>query len=128
MATFDDIKKFIDQEIGSHDYELGENTLIEDDLGITGMEAVELIDRFALKFNVDTELFKPERYFYPEPGLFVSFSKKVEPLTLGDLALAAREGKLDDTVIGQEHANNARSDSFRLHAECNLSKHFDQKK
>jgi len=46
-------------------------------LGITGIEAVELIEKFALKFDVNISSFRPEKYFYPEPGLFASFNKKV---------------------------------------------------
>jgi len=99
--TFEDIKEFVDDEVGNPGDVFTENTLIEDDLGITGEDAWDLIKKFAVKFGVDISQFKPEKYFYPEPSLLASFTKKVEPLTLGDLTNAAIEGKLDDTVIGR---------------------------
>lgn len=42
------------------------NTIIEDDLGITGDDASELMEKFSTKFNVDLAGFNFMKFFSPE--------------------------------------------------------------
>lgn len=55
---FDIIVSFIREEIGEYDMEINQQTLIEDDLGVTGDEAIELIQNFGEKFGVDISDFQ----------------------------------------------------------------------
>lgn len=73
--------------------------LIEDDLGVTGNEAIELVDGYAERFNVDTTGLTYARYFYPEPSAFVTY-QKVLPFTIGHLVDGIDLGKLNDEIIG----------------------------
>ena len=93
-----DLENFVREEIGEFKIEMFKNTLIEDDLGVTGNEAIDLIKKFSARFNVDISHFKPDQYFYPEPGIFSKF-ENVKPLKLGDLENAISYGKLNDKII-----------------------------
>ncbi len=70
------------------------STQIEDDLGVTGMEAAELITKFAEHFNVDIRAFNFDDYFHPEPGMFI-YPRQIKILTVGDLQDAINLGKLE---------------------------------
>ncbi|KVF12496.1 DUF1493 family protein [Burkholderia cepacia] len=82
---------------------------LEEDLGVTGLDGVEFIDKWAETFGVDAQGFPYRRYFGPEGqellssliGLFVKRlrSPKRHPLTLGMLAEATRRGKWDTDAI-----------------------------
>ncbi|KVD45160.1 acyl carrier protein [Burkholderia sp. MSMB1078WGS] len=82
---------------------------LEEDLGVTGLDGIEFIDKWAETFNVDAKGFPYRRYFGPEGqellssliGLFVKRLRppKRYPLTLGMLAEATRRGKWDTDAI-----------------------------
>ncbi|NLA20923.1 DUF1493 family protein [Burkholderia cepacia] len=82
---------------------------LEEDLGVTGLDGVEFIDKWAETFGVDAQGFPYRRYFGPEGqellssliGLFVKRLRppKRHPLTLGMLAEATRRGKWDTDAI-----------------------------
>ncbi len=82
---------------------------LEEDLGLTGLDAVEFIDKWAETFNVQAHGFPYRRYFGPEGqqllssflGLFAKRLRRPElvPLTLGMLAEAMRRGKWDTAEI-----------------------------
>jgi hypothetical protein len=82
---------------------------LEQDLGVTGLDAVEFIDKWAQTFNVDAKDFPYQRYFGPEGQELLSsliglFSKRHQrsarvPLTLGMLVEATRRGKWETEVI-----------------------------
>jgi hypothetical protein len=82
---------------------------LEDDLGLTGLDAVEFIDKWAETFNVQAQDFPYRRYFRPEGQALLSgflglFSKRyrrpaIIPLTLGMLAEAMRRGRWDTAEI-----------------------------
>ena len=74
-------------------------TLIEDDLGVSGDEAGELIIVFGKKYNIDTSNFNFAKYFYDEPGVFNFQNRKIEPLTVGDLEKVIIAGRLGDDII-----------------------------
>ncbi|AJY31266.1 hypothetical protein BTM_4748 [Burkholderia thailandensis 34] len=82
---------------------------LEQDLGLTGLDAVEFIDKWAKTFQVAAQDFPYRRYFNPEGQQLLSsvlglFSKKFRrpelvPLTLEMLAEAMRRGRWDSTEI-----------------------------
>ena len=100
--SFDDLVLFVRDEISEYKLSISDQTQIEDDLGVTGCDAVQLIKKFSKKFNVNINFFKYNQYFYPEPSIFNSFSEKIKPLTIGHLYRAIKVGRLDDTIIESE--------------------------
>ncbi|MGN6234325.1 MAG: DUF1493 family protein [Trinickia sp.] len=78
---------------------------LEDDLGLTGLDAVEFIDKWAETFHVQVSDLPYRRYFGPEGqqllssflGLFSARFRRpaLKPLTLGMLAEAMRRGRWD---------------------------------
>jgi len=82
---------------------------IEEDLGLTGLDAVEFIDKWAETFNVQARDFPYRRYFRPEgqellSGLLGLLSGRhrrpaIVPLTLGMLADAMQRGQWDTAEI-----------------------------
>ncbi|SAK59949.1 acyl carrier protein [Caballeronia pedi] len=91
---------------------------LEEDLGLTGVDAVEFMDKCAETFNVSAQGFPYARYFGAENfdpiGSVVQlFSKRhrppaLVPLTLGMLAQAMRLGRWDTTLLEAPHdADNA---------------------
>ena len=83
---------------------------LEEDLRLTGLDAVEFIDKWAEEFNVEApQGFPYDRYFGPESldvirsilGLFSKRFRDPElvPLTLGMLAEAMRRGRWNTEEI-----------------------------
>ena len=91
---------FIKESTGAYDITISQETLIEDDLGVTGDDGVELIGKYSKQFNVDISKFVFFEYFNDEPHAF-SFNRKVKPLTVGDLEKGIVLGKLDESVIAK---------------------------
>jgi hypothetical protein len=85
---------FIREEIGEFDLGINKNTLIEDELGITGDDGIELIFNYSKQFNVDVTDFKFDKYFHPEPGVFNTFKKTILPIRINDLYNGMISGKL----------------------------------
>jgi hypothetical protein len=90
--------------------ELKPESRIEEDLRITGTDAVEFIDKWAEKFGIDApDGFPYARYFGPDsPDVLRAvagvFSKKFRdaplvPITLGMLAEAMRRGRWNTAEI-----------------------------
>lgn len=75
---------FVREQIREFKLSINECTRLEDDLGVTGDEAEELIAAFAKRFNVNIEEFRFEKYFYSEPSIFISEEPK-EVFTVGNL-------------------------------------------
>lgn len=79
-------------------FELTPETKIEEDLGITGIEAFYFIEAFREKFDVDISQFQIANYFETEgdwilPNMIYFFrGKKIREkmLTLGDLEKAIK--------------------------------------
>jgi acyl carrier protein len=85
--------QFIREEIGEFKMQIDSNTTIEDDLGVTGDEAIELIQKIAKEFSIDISEFEYEKYFHPEPGIFRTFGT-IKPLTIQNLEDGIKTGKL----------------------------------
>jgi len=102
-----EIIKLIEQRMGKYKTPILRTTYLEEDLGVIGDDAVELLLEYGQKFNVDMSRFNVSKYFTPEgdtilPSLIRSFSKKEEKsamLTVGDLEKGAIIGYLDEDVI-----------------------------
>lgn len=82
---------------------------LEEDLGLTKLDAVEFITKWAETFNVQVREFPYRRYFSPEGqellssflGLFSKHFRRppLVPLTLGMLAEAMRRGRWETAEI-----------------------------
>lgn len=85
------------------------NSRLEQDLRLTGLDAVEFIDKWAETFRVEAQGFPYDRYFGPDSldvvrSVLGMFSKRFRdpelvPLTLGMLAEAMRRGRWDTVEI-----------------------------
>lgn len=91
--TEEQLIQFIRDEIGEFKKQIDSFTQIENELGITGDEAIELIENISKKFNVDISAFDFKKYFYPEPRFFNKYGK-VEPLTIQNIQDSIISGKL----------------------------------
>ena len=107
---FEKIKDFTIRESFIKNVVLTRETQIEQELGISGHDAVEFILAFSKEFNVDVSRFMAGDYFDDEGGQLMSQIKKIfsknktskkKQITLGDLERAVTAGKLDETVIGR---------------------------
>jgi acyl carrier protein len=83
----------IREEIGEFKKQFDSNSQIEDDLGITGDDAIELILKISKEFKIDITEFEFEKYFHPEPIFFINNFKTL-PLTILDIENAIVSGKL----------------------------------
>ncbi|KVG35641.1 acyl carrier protein [Burkholderia ubonensis] len=112
-ATWDQLEAFAREELGKPIFggplKLTPDTRIEEDLRLTGLDAVEFIDKWAETFGVEAQGFPYNRYFGPESldviqSVLGLFSKKhrdpeLVPLTLGMLAEAMRRGRWNTAEI-----------------------------
>lgn len=96
---FTGLVSFIREIIREYKMPITRETLIEDDLGVTGDEAEKLIMAFGNKYNIDISNFNFAKYCYEEPGVFNFQNQKIAPLTVGDLEKAIIAGQLDDEII-----------------------------
>ena len=97
-TQFTRLVSFIRDLSGEHEAVITRETLIENDLGVTGDDAYELIVKFSKIFHVNVREFKFQRYFNDEPSIFDT-SRKVLPLMVGHLEKAMIAGRLDEEVI-----------------------------
>ena len=112
-TTWERLESFAREELGrplfGGQLKLQPASRLEEDLGLTGLDAVEFIDQWAKTFNVQAQGFPYGRYFGPEGqqllspflGLFAKRFRGPElvPLTLAMLAEAMRRGKWDTAEI-----------------------------
>ena len=111
--TWERLEVFAREELGRPLFggrlDLQPTSRLEEDLGLTGLDAVEFIDNWAKTFNVQVHDFPYRRYFGPEGqellssilGLFSKHFRRppLVPLTLGMLAEAMRRGRCDTEEI-----------------------------
>ncbi|OMG71252.1 DUF1493 family protein [Burkholderia ubonensis] len=111
--TWNRLEVFAREELGrplfGGQLKLEPSSRLEDDLGLTGLDAVEFIDKWATTFGVQTDGFPYDSNFGPEGQELLSsflglFSKKYQrpervPLTLGMLAEVMTTGRWDTEVI-----------------------------
>ena len=95
---FQALTLFVRDQIREYKKRITRETSIENDLGITGEEAAELLSCFSEKFKVDISKFDFKKYFNDEPNVFVE-SRSVLPFTIGHLEKAMLAKRLDEEVI-----------------------------
>lgn len=89
---------FIQEQTRVFDKVITKDTLIEEDLGVTGEEAVELLTKFSRNYNVNISQFEFGKYFNDEPSVFLQ-PKIVKPFKVEYLEKAILAGRLDDDII-----------------------------
>ena len=99
---FTELVSFIRDTIGEHDMLITRETLIEGDLGVSGLDAEELILELSKKYKVDISNFRFRNYFYDEPGILDVIGidgRKRKLFAVGHLEKAIIAGRLDEEVI-----------------------------
>jgi acyl carrier protein len=100
--VFEKVKSFLIEKTFITDIQYTSKTNIEEELGVTGDDAVELIIEFGNKFNVDVSKFMLADYFRAEGIDFLGLFKKKKVrkiLTLGDLVNSVITGRLDEKTL-----------------------------
>ena len=93
--------------------ELTENTNLVSDLGLTGDDAFEFMEKYAALFEVKRGDYDSSNYFESETLWLLPRLKKHKPkmkITLGMLELAAREGEWDSAklrLLSSDHTDNS---------------------
>lgn len=105
---FNRLKSFVVDQAGVEDDEVIPEAKLEDDLGVTGDDAVDLLLAYSKTFNVDVTKFMAADYFDGEgdpilPAIIRLFTGKKKGknkvLTVAHLEKGILAGKLDETVI-----------------------------
>lgn len=98
-TCFAELVDFIRAQIGEYEKPIIRETLFEDDLGVTGDDAEDLLVSFSQRYNVEIKDFEFTKYFHDEPGIFELQNQFVKPFTVGHLEKAIIVGRLDEEVI-----------------------------
>ena len=105
---FDKLKAFVVEQAAVEDEEVTRDAGIEEDLGIYGDDAVDLLIAYGKAFNVDVTKFMAADYFSAEgdpilPAIIRSLTnrkkRKAKVLTVGHLEKGIIAGRLDEEVI-----------------------------
>ncbi len=105
-TIFDKLKVFVIEQAAVEAEEVTRNARIEDDLGVYGDDAVDLLIAYGKVFNVDITKFMAADYFTGEgdtilPGIIrvLTNGKKRKTLTVGHLEKGIIAGRLDEEII-----------------------------
>ena len=100
------IKLFISKYWSVPVDKLNRDTKIEDDLGITGDDAIEFFDKFSKEFSIDLSDLDLHRYFESEGVGLINFSwllgkrrkvkRSLHEITIADLENTLKKGKWID--------------------------------
>ena len=95
------IKSFIEEHQGILRSRINTQSKIEEDLGITGDDAIEMLIAFGKKFNVDVSHFMAAEYFNAEGTSWImpTYTPNKKVLTVTHLEKAIIAGKLDESLI-----------------------------
>ena len=105
---FNTLKEFVIKQSAVDDEEITMDTQIENELGVTGDDAVDFMIAYGNTFNVDVTKFMAADYFGPERNVFLSElfrvifayrEKKRKILTVGHLEKGILAGRLDEEII-----------------------------
>lgn len=105
---FEKVKVFTIRQTAVSEKKVTEEAELENDLGISGDDAVDFIIAFGKGFNVDISNFMAADYFSPEgdsilPAIVRMFTRKKHPkqkgLRIKHLEKAILVGRLDEVVI-----------------------------
>jgi acyl carrier protein len=106
-----ELRDFLIRRLGVEEEEIMPQARIEEDLGVWGDDAVDLIIEFGKRFKVNVSNFMAADYFSPDgdrilPAIFRMLTgkkqKKHKALTIYHLDRAINEGRLDEDVINAE--------------------------
>lgn len=106
--SFENLIDFIVKQCAVDPTEVTRDARIEDDLGVYGDDAMELLVAFGKSFDVDVSKFMARDYFSAEgdkilPAIIRVFTNKKKVsrkvLTVGHLEKAIIAGRLDEEVI-----------------------------
>ena len=110
-SQFDKLKEFIIEQVGVYESEVIPTARLYEDLGVYGDDAIELLENYGKRFNVDVSKFMAAEYFKGEGidvigSLIQLFTRKplasgLKVLTVDDLQKGINAGKLDEEVINQ---------------------------
>lgn len=95
---FEKLKDFVIKQSYVDDEPITEQTSLENDLGVTGADAIEFILAYRDFFNVDVSKFMTADYFNAE-GELLFFRPRMKPFTAGHLLKGILAGRLDEEVI-----------------------------
>jgi len=108
-SIFNNLKEFVIKQSCVNDEEVTRETRIEDDLGVSGDDAVDFLIAFGKQFNVDVTNFKTAVYFSSEFDVtlgsciirFITGKPKRlrKVFNVGHLEMGIYAGKLDYEVI-----------------------------
>ena len=105
---FDKLKAFVIKEAAVEDEEVTRDAKIENDLGLTGDDAMDFLIAYGKAFNVDVTKFMAADYFDAEgdpilPAVIRMFTGKEKRenkvLTVRHLEKGIHAGRLDEEVI-----------------------------
>jgi len=99
---FQELVLFVRAQLREYKRSITRETSIENDLGVTGDDAGELLSAFRDKFKVNLSKFNFEKYFNDEPSSF-TYAGKLLPFAVGHLEKAVIAGRLDDDIINGRH-------------------------
>lgn len=108
---FEKVKAFTIKQTAVSEKKVTEEAELENDLGISGDDAVDFIIAFGKEFNVDISKFMAADYFSPEgdsilPAIIRMFTRskkhpKQKGLRIKHLEKAILAGRLDEDVISE---------------------------
>jgi len=81
----DEIQKILSDDYGISRKQLSGTALIEEDLGITGDDAWELMEHLEEKYKIDLSEFEFSLHFSPEAGSYVSKEFGYYPVSIHHL-------------------------------------------
>lgn len=104
---FDKLKSFVIKQAVVEDEEVTREAQIEDDLGVTGDDAVDFLIAYGKTFNVDVTKFMAADYFRGEGGIgmpwfiknLLGVKRQRKTLTISHLEKGIIAGRLDEEVI-----------------------------
>lgn len=101
---FSKLKSFVVKQAAVEEDEVTAEAQIEDDLGITGDDAVDFIIAYGKAFNVDVSKFMAADYFGSEGGLRLSIffgnnKRQRKTLIVKHLEKGILAGRLDEEII-----------------------------
>lgn len=102
MDVFEKLKLLIIKQRGKTKIPLNRNTSLENDLLISGIDAVNLMNKYSQEFEVDLSGFIFSDYFNSEGFSLTNLWHKkesIKELTLGDLEKGIIAKRLDQGVI-----------------------------
>ena len=94
VTMVEELILFIRTYLREYTMPITRDTRVEDDLGVTGDEAADLIGAFGKRFCIDISQFPFTDYFHDEPNGFNFKTRQVKSFTIAHLEQALLSGTL----------------------------------